>query len=436
MPDRPPRQSTPQPGTRPGPRPLPLHLMAHASTLMGSRAALPLWKNGSLPWKPELASEAEALRQSLDAAGPSAWTELDAAVAAEALARHEAMLAGIDAYRRHPYHRELPEPPVAWRQGTTRLLDYRTANSEGGRPVLVVPSLVNRAYILDLTARRSLMRDFAARGLAPFLLDWDGPGPEEMAFDLSAYITRLGEAIDVVAALSGRKPALLGYCMGGNLALAAALRAPQAVDALVLMATPWDFHAGHGGQAALKANGQTAPKANGQAALVTALAEPLGTLIDGLGCLPVDMLNAMFASLDPNLAARKFAAFARLKRTSARARDFVALEDWVNDGVALAAAVARECLFGWYGDNTPAKGHWRIGGLPVLPERMTIPTLVLIPERDRIVPPESAEPLARAIPGAQVMRIRGGHVGMLLSGRAKTEVYGPLARWLARTGMQ
>lgn len=420
MPDRPPRQSAPQPGTRPGPRPLPLHLMAHASTLMGSRAALPLWKNGSLPWKPELATEAEALRQSLDAAGPSAWTELDNAVAAEGLARHEALLAGIEAYRHHPYHRELPEPPVAWQQGTTRLLDYRVAAGGGERPVLVVPSLVNRAYILDLTARRSLMRDFAARGLAPFLLDWDCPGPEEMGFDLSAYVARLSDAIDVVAALSARKPALLGYCMGGNLALAAALRAPRTISALVLMATPWDFHAGRGGQASL----------------IAALAEPLGTLIDGLGCLPVDLLNAMFASLDPNLAARKFGAFARLKRNSARARDFVALEDWANDGVALASRVARECLFGWYGDNTPAKGHWRIGGLPVLPERVTIPTLVLIPERDRIVPPESAEPLARAIPGAQAMRIRGGHVGMLLSSRAKTEVYGPLARWLARTAMQ
>jgi polyhydroxyalkanoate synthase len=394
--------------------------MAHASTLMGSRAALPLWKNGSLPWRPDLALQAEALRQSLDAAGPNAWTELDRAVAAEGLARHEAMLAGIEAYRRHPYHRDLAEPPVVWRQGTTRLLDYRTDTAGGGLPVLAVPSLVNRAYILDLTARRSLMRDLAGRGLSPFLLDWDAPGTEENSFDLGAYVARLNQAIDAVAALTGRKVALLGYCMGGNLTLAAAITRPDPVAAMALLATPWDFHAGRAGQAAL----------------VTALAGPLGSMIDGAGCLPVDMLNAMFASLDPNLAARKFAAFARLKRRSARARDFVALEDWVNDGVALAGPVARECLFGWYGDNTPAKGHWRIGGLPVLPERMTIPTLVMIPERDRIVPPESAEPLGRLIPGARSVRIRGGHVGMLLSARAKTEVYAPLARWLMYAATQ
>ncbi len=420
MPDRlPPRQTPPQASLRPGPRPLPLHLAAHAATMMGSHAALPLWRNGSLPWRPDLATEAENLRRSLDAAGPDAWTELGRAVAAEGLARHEQMLAGIAAYRRHSYARDLPPPPVIWRQGTTRVLDYRIPGAAGGRPVLVVPSLVNRAYILDLTARRSLMRDMAARGLAPFLVDWDAPGADEMAFGLDEYIARLGHIRDFIAARCLQPVVLMGYCMGGNLALALAATRPEGVAALALVATPWDFHAGRASQAAQ----------------VRALAEPLAALLDGAGCLPADMLNAMFASLDPGLVARKFAAFARFKRRSARARDFVALEDWVNDGVPLAGTVARQCLFGWYGDNTPAKGHWHIGGLPILPERVTVPTLVVLPERDRIVPPESAEPLARAIPGAETMRVRGGHVGMLLASRARTEVYAPLARWLMRAGL-
>jgi polyhydroxyalkanoate synthase len=392
--------------------------MAHTSMLMASRAALPLLRNGLLPWNPALAERAEALRQSLNDAGPNAWTELERALTDEGMARHGAMLAGIEAYRRHPYARDLPEAPVLWREGTTVLRDYRTA--EGGQPVLVVPSLVNRAYILDLTARRSLLRDLAARGLAPFLLDWDAPGEAEMKFTITDYVARLHRALDATAAVSGRPVAVAGYCMGGNLALAAAMAKPAAMAALALLATPWDFHAGHAGQAAL----------------TLALAEPLGALTDRLGYLPTDLLSAMFATLDPTLVARKFATFSLLRRTSARARDFVALEDWANDGVALAGAVARECLLEWYGHNTPAKGHWRIGGLPVLPEMVTIPTLVLIPGRDRIVPPESASPLGRLVPRAKMVHIRGGHVGMLLSARAKTDVYAPLAKWLVRAAMQ
>lgn len=406
---------------RPGPRPLPLHLLAHASTLMGSRVALPLWKNGSLPWKPSLAAEAAALKQSLDGAGPQAWAELTTAVEEESLARHRALLDGIEAYRNHPYRRDVPPPPEVWRQGTTRLLDYRPNQSGGGLPVLVVPSLINRAYILDLTPRRSLMRSLADRGLAPFLLDWDAPGDEERGFSLDDYIAgRLEAALEQVIAATGRRPAVLGYCMGGDLALALATRRPQQVAALALLATPWDFHAGR--------------QAHG--IMMRALAEPLGNMIDAMGQVPVDLLQSMFSALDPNLTARKYAAFARLKPSSARARDFVALEEWANDGVPLAGPAARDCLFGWYGANDPVAGSWRIAGRPVLPGDVVAPTLVLVPERDRIVPPESALPLAAAIPGARTLMVKGGHVGMLLSARAKTDVYGPLAKWLVRSASQ
>jgi polyhydroxyalkanoate synthase len=366
-----------------------------------------------------LAAAAESLRQSLASAGPEAWAAFDAAVAAEAMRRHDVFLAGVAAYHRHSYRRDLPEPPVAWAEGTTRLLDYRAG--AGGVPVLVVPSLVNRAYILDLNPRRSLVRDMAGRGLAPFLVDWGAPGEAERAFTLTDYVDgRLGAAVDAVTRVCGRPPAVLGYCMGGLLALALAQRRPASVAALALLATPWDFHAGR----------------DAQAKLMRALAEPLGRLVDDAGVVPVDLLNAMFASLDPGLAARKFIAFARLARRSARARDFVAVEDWAADGVPLAGPVARECLFGWYGDNDPAEGRWRIGGEAIRPERVTQPALVLVPERDRIVPPDSSLPLATRLPNAKVIILKGGHVGMLTAARAKTDVYGPLAKWLVRSAVQ
>lgn len=384
---------------------------------MSSRAALPHLKDGSLGWRPPLADAGASLEQSLAEAGPDAWTRLDEAVAAEAVLRHDAFLAGIEAYRHHSYRRALTPAPEIWRQGTTSLRDYRLPECGAAPPVLVVPSLINRAYILDLTEKRSLMRYLAAKGLAPFLVDWDAPGEAEKNFTLTDYIAgRLEAALDEVVRLSGRKAAVVGYCMGGLLALALAQRRPDAVSGLVLLATPFDFVTGR--------------EAN--AVLMKALAQPMGGLIDGVGEVPVDMLQAMFAGLDPGLAARKFMAFARLKRRSAKARDFVALEDWANDGVPLAGPVARECLFGWYGENDPALGRWCIEGRPVNPESVTVPTLVMIPRRDRIVPPASALPLWERIPSAKLMRLAGGHVGMLTGPRAKTEVYGPLMRWLHR----
>ena len=73
----------------------------------------------------------------------------------------------------------------------------------------------------------------------------------------------------------------------------------------------------------------------------------------------------------------------------------------------LAAPVARECLGGWYGANTPARGEWRVAGLPVDPAALRLPTFVAAPGRDRIVPPESARPLAALIGGAVLHRAGG-----------------------------
>ncbi|MDO8605033.1 MAG: alpha/beta fold hydrolase [Phaeospirillum sp.] len=364
-----------------------------------------------------MAEAGQALCQSLENGGPDALEQLDTAIAAEATRRHDAFLAGIETYRHHRYHRRLDPPPTVWRQGSTRLLDYRLPDAKDAVPVLIVPSLINRAYILDLTQKRSVARYMAAKGLAPFMVDWDAPGPEEAGFTLTDYIAgRLEAMLDQVVTLTGRKPAVVGYCMGGLLALALAQRRPESVASLVLLATPFDFVVGR----------------ESGAAMMRALRGPMGDMIDAAGLVPVDMLQAMFASLDPGLAARKFMAFARLRPACARARDFVALEDWANDGVPLGGAVARECLFGWYGDNAPALGHWRIKDRPVIPEEVMVPTLVMVPHRDRIVPPASALPLAERIPGAKLMMLSGGHVGMLTGPRAKTEVYGPLVRWLQR----
>ncbi|HEV8679856.1 MAG TPA: alpha/beta hydrolase, partial [Stellaceae bacterium] len=61
---------------------------------------------------------------------------------------------------------------------------------------------------------------------------------------------------------------------------------------------------------------------------------------------------------------------------------------------------------------------------------VSAPTLVVLPSRDKIVPPRSAEPLAAAIPGAGIMRPPFGHIGMMASADAPAAVWQPIAQWL------
>ncbi|MEE2981179.1 MAG: alpha/beta hydrolase, partial [Pseudomonadota bacterium] len=189
-----------------------------------SLAALPNAKVGSLPWSPALAARAKNLESELASANPEALTS---AVAAETRRRLGAMMAGIEAYRIHPYRRTLRDPAVIWREGSTRLLDYsaRRRDKDQAIPVLFVPSLVNRSYILDLSRRRSLMRWLASKGLRPLLVDWGPPGAAENRFDVADYIIkRLEPALDAARTLAGGPVTVAGYCMGGLLALALGLR--------------------------------------------------------------------------------------------------------------------------------------------------------------------------------------------------------------------
>jgi len=403
--------SAPQHLPRQGPRPLPLQLWNATGIWLSSRAGLPLLRNGSLPLRRDFAERGRALQESLAAV---AFDAADRALERELRRRAGAFLEGVERYRRHPYRRDLADPPVLWQEGTTRLLDYGAAD---GPVVLVVPSLINRAYILDLSAASSLMRHLAVSGLRPLLLDWGAPAQLERGFGLTDYIAGRLEAAAAVAEDEARGPfGLIGYCMGGLLALALAERRPSAVRALALLATPWGFHA----------------ERVEHARLLGTLAEPLTRAFAPLGELPVDVLQALFAAVDPLVALRKFTRFAALPPDGAAARHFVAVEDWLNDGVPLALPVARECLAGWYGADLPGRGLWRIAGRPVLPGRVRQPALIVVPAQDRIVPPASAAALAAQLPAAERLTPELGHIGMIVGSAAPRQVWQPLAAWLRR----
>ena len=165
-------------GGRLGPRPISLHMAMAMWTWNGSLAALPLVQNGSMQWMPKLAAEAARLTRALREADTPA---LAAAVEEEAAARTATFVGAIDSYRAHPYSRDVVNPDATSAFGTAALLDY----GGGGPPTLFVPSLVNRAYILDLSQRRSLLRWLSDRGVHPYLLDWGTPGADEKAFAIA-----------------------------------------------------------------------------------------------------------------------------------------------------------------------------------------------------------------------------------------------------------
>lgn len=395
---------------RMSPRPFGLHLWMATIASSSCLSGLTGLRNGWPGWN---GPEAERLRLRLARHGDPAIAAAVGRVSAKAFGD---FLTGIAAYRNHPYRRTVPEPPVVASYGTVRLLDYSAPDRPGrsaGPPLLLVPSLVNRGYVLDLMPGVSFARFLSEAGVPVYLLEWNTPDAEESGFDLARLVgERLVPALKDVTTCAGR-PALVGYCMGGLLALVLAQRFPEKLAGLAVLATPWDFHAERPAQA-------------------RALAGLTGAWLPALETLqkfPVDALQALFAANDPLVAFRKFRAFAGLDPDSDAARRFVALEDWLNDGIPLPLRIARQALQEWYGENLTAAGRWTVGDLTIRPEGIALPALAIIPDKDRIVPQESALALARLLPHAEIRIARAGHIGMMAGRRAERETWRPLLAW-------
>lgn len=320
---------------------------------------------------------------------------------------------GIKAYRQHRYQRTAAAAPAVWQCGTSLLRDYGPAD---GWPLLVVPSLINRAYVLDLMSGASLLNYVREHGIRPLLLDWAEPDRHDRSLSLDDYLLqRLGPAFDWLLQETAKRPLVLGYCMGGTLATALACMRPGDLAGLALLAAPWDFHSGR--------------PATGHGTL------PLHALagMSGMsGSAPVDLLQTLFAAVDPMAIPRKFARFAMTSPTSTAATRFVAIEDWLNDGVPLGADLAARCWLDWYGNNIPARGRWKIDGVAIQPARLDLPTFLAIPTEDRIVPAASALALAKGLRNSEVIRPASGHVGMVAGRSARRELWSPLMTWLQR----
>jgi len=291
--------------------------------------------------------------------------------------------------------------PVTARIGRASIRDY----GGNGPAVLFVPSLINPPDVLDIDEQRSLLRWLASQGLRPLLLDWGEPRDDESDLDIAGHVEKI--LLPLIDSL-GVPVALVGYCLGGTMAIAAAALRP--VTALALIATPWRFgDYPDSTQDALRDLWQTAEPAT-----------------DALGVLPMEILQAAFWRLDPARTIAKYEAHGARDPADPQSQAFVRLEDWANDGPPLTRGAARELFLDLFASDLPGKGQWRVGGSVVAPRALTMPVLEIASTTDHIVP-------AATTPGVgDRIDLALGHVGMIVGSRAKQSLWEPLAEWLSR----
>lgn len=321
------------------------------------------------------------------------------------------MIEGLKLYQSHPFRRPTTNDSVIWENGTVSL---RHIPATGRHHLLLVPSMINRSVILDLLPGQSFARWLAAQGIDVYILDWGEPSQDMGQQNLDDVLhQKLLSSFSFLNEKIGKFSAL-GYCMGGTLLAGAVHMNPPGLDKVIYLASPWDFHAG---------NRQL------QQHVMMGTASAL-QMTEAGRALPSKWIQPVFAAVNAERNIHKFADFAAMDQDSERARLFVAVEDWLNDGVDLPGALARSCVVDWYGQNKPAKGEWIVDGRPVDPAQTKNPVLVVTSSTDRLVPEESSHALANLIPHATLLSSTCGHIGMMTGRRAQDEVWKPVADWI------
>ncbi|KGM57232.1 poly-beta-hydroxybutyrate polymerase [Lysobacter arseniciresistens ZS79] len=346
-------------------------------------------------------------------------------LAQEAMQFQARLGAGLDTLRQlgDTGYGATPKEEV-WRDGKVVLYRYRGDRLDNGRaptakvPLLIAYALVNRPYMVDLQADKSIVRGLLERGEDVYILDWGYPDRSDRFLDLEDYIQRyLGGAVDHLRR-EYRLDAvnLLGICQGGAFSLCYAALNPRKVRNLVTMVTPVDFHT---------ADNMLAHWVRGT---------DIDLMVDTLGNIPADVMNFTYLTLKPwRLFVQKYVGLVDILDDPRALEDFLRMETWIFDSPDQAGEAFRQFARQFYQANGFVNGGIDIGGRAVDLGDVDMPVLNVFAQADHLVPPSSSQALGGLVGSRDYSELsfRGGHIGIYVSSRAQREVPQAIHDWLA-----
>jgi polyhydroxyalkanoate synthase len=308
---------------------------------------------------------------------------------------------------------------VVWTENKWRLLRFSSAQPRYATPILLVPSLINRWYVLDLGSGRSLIEWLVSQGHDVFCIDWGTPGAEDRYLTWDDIAGRyVGRAVRI-ASRYGRSGEvhLLGYCLGGTLAVSYAAAFPHGIRSLLALAAPIDF-----AEAGIMAQWTRTPTFDVRA------------LVEAFGNVPWPLMQLSFNMLRPTLRASKMVSLLDRAWDDEFLESFLATEHWGHDNVSLPGACYIRYIEDLYRGNQLMNGGFSVAGRPAELSSIRCPLLALAFADDHIVPLGSAAPLVDRVASTdkQLVVQQGGHVGAVVSRKAVTRLWPVMSEFWAK----
>ena len=312
---------------------------------------------------------------------------------------------------------------VVLRNDLIELIQYSPATETVlAEPVLIIPAWIMKYYILDLSARNSLVSYLVSQGHTVFMVSWKNPTESDRNLGMDDYL-RLGirAAFDAVSRIvPDQKIHTVGYCIGGTLlSIAEAVFAAEGdhrTATMTLLAAQQDF------------------SEPGELSLFVSPSQidMLEAVMHRTGVLKSEQMGAAFSLLRARdlLWTPAVNSYVRGKRESPN--DLMA---WNADGTRMPCRMHSEYLRQLYLNNALARGEFKADGRLADLAGIQVPMFVVGTETDHVAPWKSvykARGLTRSA-DYTFMLTSGGHNAGIISGAVHPRRRHRVRTWLNAT---
>ncbi len=320
---------------------------------------------------------------------------------------------------------------VVFRNEVLEIIQYTpTTPTVRTVPLLIVWSVINRHYILDLGKDRSFIEYAVAQGLQVFVTSWRNPTAKQADWNLDTYAQALLDATDAIRGITGSEQiGTVGLCAGGQLLAAVMAHLRGAGDDRVA-------HAAFGvSQIDMSVPNVAALALHPALTGVTRVATEATGVVDGRA------IAAVFSWLRPTELVWNQWVNNYLMGKDAPQYDILA---WNNDTTRVPGALQRDLLRIAMDNLLVTPGGLNLLGTPVDLGAITADTYVVGAETDHLVPWQGAYRSTQLLGGDSTFVLSGGgHIQHLVNPPGNPKAHfrtGPVAghaeAWLADSSQQ
>ncbi|HET6590840.1 MAG TPA: alpha/beta fold hydrolase [Candidatus Nitrosocosmicus sp.] len=348
---------------------------------------------------------------------------------------------------------------VEYNKKNVRLLHFiskeKSSDMENQNPLLIVYAPINQFHIMDIYPERSVVKSLLSKGIDVYLLDWGYPLSDDNNLSLYDYVQYVSEAVkyiqqkpklDIQSAhmsqqysesnivnppekpkkeggndISGsrnEKISLLGYCWGGIIAISYASWYTDNLKNLTLLAVPVD------------SSKDKTTLANWTQSVDT------DKIIEEFGHFSGKVLDIGFIMRNPiRFTGDKYLTMTKRINDKDFMKMFQAVEEWLYNTPNIPGGLFKDIVNGCYKNNGLVCNNMIVGGNRIDLTKINIPVLTVVAENDDLVSPESTIEINNHISSQtkEVIRFKGGHVGLCVSSSAHNRLWPQIAEWIKNT---